>query len=631
MKPVSRFTFYLTGLFVFLLASSAFANRGIELRAKLESASGKTIGTYRALIIGINDYQDNAIPDLKTAVNDATELSQVLTASFGFQGVVVLTDAQANESNIIRELRKLALQSKENDSVLIYYAGHGELDKITGSGYWVPQNAKGGDPSTYMNNAVIQQYIKAIPARHVFLVADSCFSGTLFGEARSLPPINNKFYATLYKEKSRWGMTSGNLTPVEDSGSGGHSIFAYHFLKELKESEKPYLTPRDIYQRIGPVVRNNSEQMPITKPIRNTGDEGGEFVFIRMARLAMPEKAEAQTLPVYSPPPTKKESELDRILREAKEKKEKVEQAKLRAEKHNEEIESYYAKLEGVDKMEESALSSESKAKAWSGFIKKYGGSNPRQEDATKRLEHWQKMARLPIEERGKKQAPKGMVPIPGGEYMAGADPSKGYAECVKLGGTCKQSWYSVEGPEHRVLIDDFFMDVYEVTQADYERVMGSNPSKFKGGNRPVESVTWHEAKAYCEKVGKRLPTEAEWEKAARGGTTTAYYWGNDSGSNYAWYGEDWKRGHHPVGQKKPNAFGLYDMSGNVWEWTADWYDESYYRNVSRNNPKGPSNGKKKVLHGGSWTGLAVNMRSATRSRMDPTERRYDFGFRCAK
>jgi hypothetical protein len=307
MKPVSHpkiFLMLLTWFFVYLFVSSASAlSRDIGVVANLEKQSGRTVGNYRALIIGINDYQDNKIPDLKTAVNDATELSRVLKSNFGFKNVMVLTDSQATASNIIQSLEDLVHQSQKGDSVFIYYAGHGELNKALGSGYWVPQNAKGGDVSTYMNNAAIQQYIKAIPARHVLLVADSCFSGTLFGEARSLPPISNKFYATLYKEKSRWGMTSGNLTPVSDSGSGGHSIFAYHFLKELKESDKSYLTPRDIYQRIGPIVRNNSEQMPITKPIKNTGDEGGEFVFIRMASLT-PESSNIPTPPPIPTPPT---------------------------------------------------------------------------------------------------------------------------------------------------------------------------------------------------------------------------------------------------------------------------------------------------------------------------------------
>ena len=594
--------FIVTLLILIILPASALASRGIEVVSRLESASGRTVGSYRALVIGINEYQDSAIPDLKTAVNDATELSQVLQSTFGFSNVAVLTDGQANESNIIRELRMLATQSKEDDSVLIYYAGHGELDNITGSGYWVPHNAKGGDPSTYMNNAVIQQYIKAIPARHVLLVADSCFSGTLFGEARSLPPINNKFYATLYKEKSRWGMTSGNLTPVEDAGSGGHSIFAYHFLKELKESDKPYLTPRDIYQRIGPVVRNNSEQMPITQPIKNTGDEGGEFVFIRMASL-VPQTSIIPSSPVLAPSPeptpspapvpTRQESQLDRILREAEEKKQRAEQAKRKAEERNEEIESYYAKLEDVDMMKESALSSEAKVEVWSEFINKYPSSNPKLEEAKKKLEFWEKMARLPIEDR---EAPKGMVRIVGNTYTAGYDQG-----------------HSDETP-HQETVGSFDIDKYEVTQADYERVMGSNPFSFKGADRPVENVNWHEAKAYCKKVGKRLPTEWEWEYAARAGTTTKYYWGDEYDGAYGWSNKNSGKTTHPVGEKKPNAFGLYDMAGNVWEWT----DSDY-------------NGSRKVLRGGSWHSFPYGMRSAARNRYDPPLRSANIGFRCAQ
>jgi len=268
----------LTPVVVFPIAPSPRLLAIIEL----EEESGKSVGSYHALIIGINDYKDSDIPDLKTAVNDAREMAEILRSDYGFTEVVVLLNDKANESNIIRSLRNLATQTNENDSVLIYYAGHGELDPITRSGYWLPYNAKAGDPATYLENGIVQGYIKAMPARHVLVVADSCFSGKLFGEMRDLPPIiKDKFYATLFKEKSRWGMTSGNLTPVSDEGSEGHSIFAYQFLKTLKENEKPYLTPREIYQKIGPIVRNNSEQMPITKPIKNTGDEGGEFLFIR--------------------------------------------------------------------------------------------------------------------------------------------------------------------------------------------------------------------------------------------------------------------------------------------------------------------------------------------------------------
>ncbi len=118
-------------------------------------------------------------------------------------------------------------------------------------------------------------------ARHVLLISDSCYSGTLFGHSRAIPQaIDNKYYLNLYNEKSRWGMTSGNKTPVSDVGSGGHSVFAYQLLKELRKNEKPYISIQELCTRIAPIVSNNSEQTPLCRPIRNTGDQGGEFVFV---------------------------------------------------------------------------------------------------------------------------------------------------------------------------------------------------------------------------------------------------------------------------------------------------------------------------------------------------------------
>jgi hypothetical protein len=185
----------------------------------------------------------------------------------------------------------------------IYYAGHGVLNNVTKKGYWIPVNARIKDRSSHISNSIIQDYIEAIPARHVLLVADSCFSGSLFGTGRSFPPINDKFFSSVYRDKSRWGMTSGNLTPVADSGSGGHSIFACHFLKMLRENENPYMTPMQIYDRIGPIVTNNSEQRPVAKPIRNTGDEGGLFVFIRTASLTPSNIPAPKPSPAIPAPP----------------------------------------------------------------------------------------------------------------------------------------------------------------------------------------------------------------------------------------------------------------------------------------------------------------------------------------
>jgi formylglycine-generating enzyme required for sulfatase activity len=148
------------------------------------------------------------------------------------------------------------------------------------------------------------------------------------------------------------------------------------------------------------------------------------------------------------------------------------------------------------------------------------------------------------------------------------------------------------ELPVHTVTVSSFYMDKTEVTQAEYRKVMGKNPSRFSGcDDCPVESVSWHDANEYAKKVGKRLPTEAEWEYAARGGSKSKGY--TYSGSNgidaVGWYDDNSDDKTHPVAQKQPNELGLYDMSGNVWEWCSDRYGS--YSSSPQNNPQGPNSG----------------------------------------
>ena len=168
----------------------------------------------------------------------------------------------------------------------------------------------------------------------------------------------------------------------------------------------------------------------------------------------------------------------------------------------------------------------------------------------------------------------------------------------------------------------DFYLGKYPVTQQQWEAVMGNNPSNFKGGSLPVETVSWDDAQIFIQKLNQlsgkklyRLPTEAEWEYACRAGTTSEYYFGDDASQlgEYAWFGGNSGQTTHPVGQKKPNEWGLYDMAGNVWEWTDSWYDSS------RSN---------RVIRGGSWSGDSVLCRSAYRDILNPGGRGNGFGFR---
>jgi len=197
----------------------------------------------------------------------------------------------------------------------------------------------------------------------------------------------------------------------------------------------------------------------------------------------------------------------------------------------------------------------------------------------------------------------------------------------------------SDEKPVHSVTIKSFYIGKYEVTQKEWVEIMGTNPSYFKGDNLPVECVSWNDVQEYISKLnaktgGKyRLPTEAEWEYAARGGNQSKGY--TYSGSNtiddVAWYYGNSNSKTHEVGTKGPNELGIYDMSGNVWEWCSDWNGESYYSSSPGTNPQGPTSGTYRVLRGGSWLGYALNCRSSVRVRNDPDLRNNYGGFRIAQ
>jgi formylglycine-generating enzyme required for sulfatase activity len=213
------------------------------------------------------------------------------------------------------------------------------------------------------------------------------------------------------------------------------------------------------------------------------------------------------------------------------------------------------------------------------------------------------------------------MVSIPAGQFTMGV--SEGPIDAK---------------PAHEVKVDGFLMDQDEITQEVYESVTGKNPARRKNPKNPVEQVTWTAAVKFCNARsaqegltpsyntntwecdfsanGYRLPTEAEWEYACRAGTQSRFYFGENAEElkSFGWFEGNSKAKPHPVGQRKPNAWGLYDMAGNVWEWCHDFYGSKYFRDSPRDNPHGPKEGEKRVLRGGAWSSSADSCTSWVRN-----------------
>ena len=257
-------------------------------------------GNYWALIIGIDKYPAlGKEKQLTVARKDAEAVAKLLFERYGFEKerTIELYDEKATRKSIIRAFMTFHQRMRDIDSLFIYYAGRGEYEssgtgksekeKVDGMGYWIPSDAEQDDLDSYISNSKFQGYLAVnIPARHVYMVVDSAFSGSLMGKMEKTHGgvVISKFLAIkeLYQEKSRWALVSGGLDPVPDVDKArqGHSTFAWHFMKLLRRNTQPYLLAKDIAEpieiRVSTEVR---DMLPHSAPLVGTGDEGGQFVF----------------------------------------------------------------------------------------------------------------------------------------------------------------------------------------------------------------------------------------------------------------------------------------------------------------------------------------------------------------
>ena len=613
------------GLNVGLLQAKA-GDRAIGVAPGGQPSNVSITGDYWAVLIGIDEYAH--APNLESAVKDARAVRAVLETRYGFHPsrIKQLLNAQATRRNIENTLYALSREAGPEDSVFIYYAGHGQYDQARDHGWWVPTDGEPRQAGTLITNATILRYIKGMQARHVYLVADSCFSGSLFG-TRALPPITDRWYAELYKDRSRWGLTSGATEPVADRGLGGHSPFAYFLLKVLRENAQPYLVPSTIHESLAPLVANNTNQVPRSEPLTQSGDEGGQFVF----RLT--------ELPSASPAPPVVDLTPYQQLQQQTEYQTELEKAWSIVKK--------FATTPG--------FTTEQRIKALKQFERDFPTANPHMKEAralsfnlalqqvmaekteppnvakkyneldmvyNTKLRKWQ----FPAGHRFRDcpTCPE-MIVVPAGSYEMGSPSSEAGRD-------------DDEGPVHQVTITkSFAVGKYEVTFNEWDACVAAggcgNPRHPKyptydrdwdRGNRPVE-VLWDDTQEYVSWLSRvtgktyRLLSKAEWEYVARAGSTTAYPWGDDIGTNKAncdGCGSQWdEQSTAPVGSFEANTFGVFDTAGNAWEWVEDCYNDSYEGAPDDGSAWTSENCWFRVARGGAWANSPKVIRSAYRFR----------------
>ncbi|CAB1061716.1 hypothetical protein D1BOALGB6SA_6491 [Olavius sp. associated proteobacterium Delta 1] len=244
---------------------------------KIAGFSTKDFGTYQALVIGNNDYQN--ITRLKTAVGDARSVAKLLEKKYNFNVSLLLN---ATRADIFRSVAQMRQKLKRTDNLLVYYAGHGNIDKETQRGYWLPINSDRSNKANWIANEDITSELKAIKAKHVLIIADSCYSGTLtrgpdVSTVRS--GTAEEWVRRMAARQSRTVLTSGGLEPVLDAGGGQHSVFAEAFLRTLKDNDQ-IIDMDSLYERIRRRVVLNARQTPLYSDIRFAGHDDGDFVFV---------------------------------------------------------------------------------------------------------------------------------------------------------------------------------------------------------------------------------------------------------------------------------------------------------------------------------------------------------------
>ena len=559
-----------------LILASAVGAADNKQGARKQTQAGEA---RTALVIGNGAYREGA---LKNPVNDAEAMAAVLRES-GFE-VTIKTNAKQREME--EAIGDFGKKLTRGGTGLFYYAGHGM--QVGGNNYLVPVDAKIESESdvkfvTVDAGRVLGKMEDAGNGMNV-VILDACrnnpFARSFRSQSTGLAKMDAPHGSIIV-----YATSPGS---VAADGDGSNGVYTKHLVATMRQ---PGLKIEDVLKRVRISVSVETEKKQVPW---ESSSLTGDFYFSTTpsgGQITTPAPIQQQSSPPVAAALGTNDGEL----------------AYWKSVEESQEAAGYelYLKEYPAGKFAQLA-----KLKIKQLAVKGVYGTAPRQEAAAS-----PSTPSGPALQSGKRSDTATdieFVSVPGGCFQMGDNFGDGFPN---------------EKPVHEVCVGNFAIGKFEVAQGQWEKVMGTNPSKFKGSQNPVEQVSWDDTQSFIQKLNQqtgksyRLPTEAEWEYACRSGGKNEKYCGGDNLDSLAWHETNSGQTTHPVGQKQANGLGLYDMSGNVFEWCADRFEETYYASSPRQNPPGPSSGEGRVFRGDGWGGDPGCARSAFRGRSSPDDR----------